>query len=343
MPQDRIGWSNGIVSEAGESQIVFDPTSGRPLGQDWHVFVTHAHADHTYGFGTHARKYSTDATRKIFEALREREVRNCQSLKIGDTIRIDDSSITVLNSGHMMGACQFELVTPNFMAIYTGDINCVDTLTTKAAEKKPCDYLIVEATYGHPSYVFPPRRTLYADLVRWAMTEIEKGRIPTFQSYSSGKPQEIVRLFNIYTKIPVVCSPIISRANQVHNENGLKLDYLDSSASDGKRRLKTGECVYVTGTRSDTLPRNASRAVATGWAIRQAFRNCASFPLSSHADFNQLIQFVSSVRPKQVYVFTGYADILSAEIERRLGIRASPLPILAQTKLFDFYRKVTSR
>lgn len=242
----------------------------------------------------------------------------------------------MLNAGHMLGSCQFEVVTPEFSAIYTGDINCVDTLTTTAAHQKSCDYLVIEATYGHPSYVFPQRSTIYADIIRWTMTEIKKEKTPTFQVYSSGKPQDLVRLFNVYTRIPVVCSPGIARANRVHNENGVKLDYLDSSSPTGLRALKDRECIYLTTTGTDHMPPNASRAVATGWALRQAFRSYTAFPLSSHADYNQLMQFVSSVNPKKVYVFNGYDDLLSTQIERKLGIKAGPLPVIAQTKLLDF-------
>lgn len=336
MRQERIGWANGMIFDAGTSRLVFDPTSGRPLPEDRTVFISHAHSDHTYGFATSARKYSTQETVRIFEALRERKVKNSHILKVGETVRIDDSEVTALNAGHMLGSCQFEVVTPKYTAIYTGDINCVDTLTTQAAERKPCDYLVIEATYGHPSYLFPRRSTMYADIIRWAMTEIKDGKIPTFQVYSSGKPQELVRLFNVYTKIPVVCSPAIARANGVHTENGVKLDSIDSSTPDGKRALRGGDCVYITTVGTDRPPRNASRAVATGWALRQAFRECTAFPLSSHADYDQLMQFVRSVNPKRVYIFTGYADILSTQIERKLGIKADPLPAIAQTKLLDF-------
>ena len=341
MRQERIGWANGILIDAGKTHVLLDPTSGRPLHEDWNVFVTHAHSDHTYGFTTAARKYSTKETLRIYEALRDREVKNCHPLKISEKVRIGDAEITVLNAGHMLGSCQFEIATPQFTAIYTGDINCVDTLTTKAAEQRTCDYLIMEATYGHPSYVFPRRSTMYADIVSWAMTEIREGKIPTFQVYSSGKPQEVVRLFNVYTKIPVVCSPTITRANRAHSDNGLKLEYVDSSTPEGRRALKTGGCVYITTSGADHVPRNASRAVTTGWALRQAFRKCASFPLSSHADHDQLLEFVGKVHPKRVYVFTGYSDILSLEIERKLGIRAGQLPVIAQTKLLDFNEAVT--
>ena len=340
MRRERVGWANGIVFDSRDSPILLDPTSGRPLRQNWSVFISHAHSDHTYGFGTEAKKYCTEETLQIHEALRGRKVKNYRTMKLGETIRIGDFEVTALNAGHMLGSCQFEIVTPNFTAIYTGDINCVDTLTTRAAEQKSCDYLIIEATYGHPSYQFPRRSTMYADIIRWAMTEIKEQKIPTFQVYSSGKPQEVIRLFNVYTKIPVVCSPTIARANGVHNDSGIKLDYLDSSTAEGGHTLKTEGCVYIT-TSSDHMPRNASRAVTTGWAIRQAFRKCTSFPLSSHADYDQLMQFVASVNPKRVHTFTGYTDILSTQIERRLGIRATPLPVISQTKLLDFSEATT--
>lgn len=256
-------------------------------------------------------------------------------------MRFDDTEIRVLDAGHMLGSCQFQLITPEFTALYTGDINCVDTLTTKAAKAERCDFLIIEATYGHPSYVFPQRDTIYADIIRWTMTEINDGKLPTFQVYSSGKPQDIVRLFNVYTKIPVVCAPGIAAANLVHNENGVQLDYLDSSTDEGKHVLKSSGCVYVTTSRGNQVPQNASRAVATGWALREAFRSFTAFPLSSHADYNQLMQFIAAVNPKAVFIFTGYIDLLSAQIERKLGIKAGPLPVLAQTNLADFTRKAT--
>jgi putative mRNA 3-end processing factor len=334
--EERIGWSNGILVDTGGTRLLFDPTLGRTLHENWNVFITHAHSDHTYGFATSARKYSTKETLRIYEALRERRVRNSTTVKIGETISMDDVEIRVLNAGHMLGSSQYEISTGNFTAIYTGDINCVDTLTTEAAEHRTCDYLIIEATYGHPSYTFPRRSAMYADIIRWAVTEIKNGKIPTFQVYSSGKPQEVVRLFNVYTKIPVVCSTAIAHANSVYSENGVNLEYLDSSTSEGRKTLRSGDCVYVTTAGSNHLPRNASRAVATGWALQQAFRKFTSFPLSSHADYTQLLHYVGAVRPKRVYVFTGYSDVLSSEIERKLSIRASPLPIISQTKLLDF-------
>src|SRR5208283_5962264 len=111
------------------------------------------------------------------------------------------------------------------------------------------------------------------------MTEMKEHKIPVFQVYSSGKPQEVVRLFNVYTNIPVVCNSSISRVNAVYCKNGVELEYFDVTTSEGKKILKAGGCVFVTTARTEHLPRSASRAVATGWALRQAFRSYTSFPL----------------------------------------------------------------
>ena len=341
MQEQPIGWRNGIIVNTGSSRFLFDPTLGRRLGEDWNVFITHAHSDHTYGFGTSAKKHSTPETLRIYESLSKRTVKNDRAIRIGEKIRFDDTEIRVLDAGHMLGSCQFQLIAPEFTALYTGDINCVNTLTTKAAETEHCDFLIIEATYGHPSYVFPPRDTIYADIIRWTMTEINGDKLPTFQVYSSGKPQDIVRLFNVYTKIPVVCAPRIAAANLVHNENGVQLEYLDSSTVDGKHALRSRGCVYVTTAKGDHVPHKSSRAVATGWALREAYRSFTAFPLSSHADYNQLMQFIAAVNPKEVFIFTGYIELLSTQIERKLGIKAGALPLLSQTKLVDFTRMPT--
>ncbi len=196
MRQERIGWANGISFDTGTSRLIFDPTSGRSLGETWNVFVTHAHSDHTYGFTTHAKKHSTPETLRIYESLQNRQVKNSHTLKMGEAIRIDDVEVRVLDAGHMLGSCQFEVVTPEFTGVYTGDINCVETLTTQAAQVKQCDYLIIEATYGHPSYVFPKRSTIYADIIRWTTTELKEGEnsnIPSILLRETPRPSSVVQ------------------------------------------------------------------------------------------------------------------------------------------------------
>jgi putative mRNA 3-end processing factor len=335
--ENRVGWLGGVVIDTDDGRMVFDPAATRSMERDAHIFISHAHSDHTLGFQSSNMKYSTKETKRIFEKLRERTVRNWRPVEYGHKIRIGDTEILTLNAGHMLGSAQFQVITRDHTYVYTGDLNCVNTLTTEAAEIPECDTLIIEATYGDPSFIFPRRERTYARIVSWALREVKNGRMPTFHVYSSGKSQEIVRLFNVYTKLPVVCASVVGRANEAYNEAGVDLSFVEAETAEGKRLLRKGNCVYITTTGSNSsVPSHASEAMATGWAVRFSSGSYASFPLSSHAGFDQLIKYVARTGARRVYVFTGYSELISEYLRRELKVGADPLPLLSQRSILDF-------
>lgn len=335
--ENRVGWLGGVVINTDDGRLVFDPVATRNMERDAHIFISHAHSDHTFAFHSSVIKYSTKETRTIYEKLREATVRNWRPVQYGHKMRVGDTEILPLNAGHMLGSSQFKVTTRDQSYVYSGDINCVDTLTTEAANVPECDTLIIEATYGEPSFVFPRRERTYARIVNWALREVKDGRTPTFHVYSSGKSQEIVRLFNVYTRLPVVCAPIVGKANEAYTEGGVDLSFVDAGTPEGKRLLRKAGCVYVTTTGSNSLvPSRASEAMATGWAVRFGSGSYASFPLSSHAGFDQLVRFVAETGAKRVYAFTGYTEIISSHLRKELKVDAHPLPLLSQRSILDF-------
>jgi putative mRNA 3-end processing factor len=335
--ENRVGWLGGVVIDTDDGRMIFDPAATRSMEHDAHIFISHAHSDHTLGFQSSVMKYSTKETKRIFEKLRERTVRNWRPVEYRHKIRIGDTEILTLNAGHMLGSAQFQVITPDHKYVYTGDLNCVNTLTTEAAEIPECDTLIIEATYGDPSFIFPRRERTYARIVNWALREVKNGRMPTFHVYSSGKSQEIVRLFNVYTKLPVVCASVVGRANEAYNEAGVDLSFVEAETAEGRRLLRKGSCVYVTTTGSNSsVPSHASEAMATGWAVRFVSGSYASFPLSSHAGFDQLVKYVAKTAAKRVYAFTGYSELISEHLRRELKVEAGPLPLLSQRSILDF-------
>jgi len=331
----KIGWQGGVVVSTEEAKVVLDPVMSRRTGRNTHIFVTHAHADHTNGFRSGAKKYATPETIAIYEKLNHRQLNNVFSVKLDQIVRVGNIKVTPINAGHMLGSAQFLVETPDKTVLYTGDINCVDTLTTEAAHAPECDEVIMEATYGDPFYVFPSRHRIYAKIVEWAATQAKKGRSPVFQVYAAGKAQEIVRLFNVYTTLPVVTNPSVSEVNDAHAKFGVKLNYENISTREGQ--VSGAAQVFVTTYRDvSSFSEKSTRALATGWALKMSSRGLASFPLSSHADFRQLTQYVRATRAKRIYVYTGYVDVFSSYLRKRLGVEAKPLPALAQTELGDF-------
>ena len=299
--------------------------------------VSHAHADHTRGFRHKGLKQSTSETRDIHEALNDNQIANFVSLDIDHKIVFDDLEIVARNAGHMLGSAQFLVRTPSSTVLYTGDINCIDTLTTKGAQPERCDVLVIEATYGSPLYKFPPREVVYSGIVEWAIDTIKQGSIPCLHVYAAGKAQEIVRLFNIYTRLPVIVNPLLDGVNDAYRNRGHELHWHPSNTEEGRRTLDKDPCVYVT-TPSDKhhLGRRHSRAYATGWALSSK-RRATAFPLSSHADFSQLVAFIKACSPRRVFIFTGFADELRASLRTRLGIEARVVPSYLQRTLAEDY------
>jgi len=331
----KIGWQKGVVIATKQSRIVLDPVGSRGVRRNTPIFVTHAHADHTYGLRTNAKKYATAETIRIYEKLNQEHLRNAVLMHMNKPVSVGNIQVTPVNAGHMLGSAQFLVETPEKTILYTGDINCVDTLTTKAAQTTECDELIMEATYGDPFYIFPSRHSIYARIVDWATAQAKNGKSLTFRVYAAGKAQEIIRLFNTYTTLPIVANPSISRVNQAHAAFGMKLNYVDISdrESDTIDRIH----VLVTTIRDESTPcDNSVRAIATGWALKMRSRNPPSFPLSSHADFKQLANYVRATKAKRIYLYTGYVDIFGEYLQKRLGIKAKPLPALVQTELQEF-------
>jgi hypothetical protein len=81
--------------------------------------------------------------------------------------------------------------------------------------------------------------------------------------------------------------------------------------------------------------KNQSPAIATGWAVRFKRRGGA-FPLSSHADFPQLLSFIKNSKPKRVFTCFGSSLDLANILQRKLGLEARPLPTTKESKLTDF-------
>jgi putative mRNA 3-end processing factor len=325
-----------LVAASGVT-IVMDPVKLRKVPENARVFVSHAHSDHTRGFGHKGLKQSTVETRNIHSALNRHAISNFVAIDLNRKVSVDGVEIRALNAGHMLGSAQFLVHTPTSSILYTGDINCVDTLTTKAAEPHRCDVLVIEATYGSPIYRFPSRETIYAGVVEWAVEMIKQGCVPCLHVYAAGKAQEMVRLFNVYTHLPVVVNPRLDGVNEAYRKGGHSLNWLASDSVDGREVLERDPCVYITtpGDRR-SIGRKAARAFATGWALSMRGRN-AAFPLSSHADFEQLVSFIKACQPEEVYIFTGFAEELRRTVKSELGLDARAVPMINQRKLFEDY------
>jgi len=323
--------NRGVLFEYGGDSIILDPTN-KPEGHT--VFVSHAHSDHAASFRyPGVPKYATKETVELLEAMGWQSLENCTSISVGDSINVGDLEVIVHNAGHILGSVMFEIRGPEESILYTGDISGGDSFTMDLPEPVRCDLLLVESTFGSPMFRFPKRRNVALEMIRWAVMEtIPNRKVPSIRADSIGNAQEIIYAFNSMTNLPVVTSKSVTRISDVYLRNGYDLDYIDYRTDEGQALLESGRCLLVTSKGSKHVRDNLDTALASGWAVIMNKRQRA-FPLSDHADFRSLINFISSCKPDRVLTFHGGSMTRDFPklIRNRLGIDAKELTSREET------------
>jgi len=323
--------NKGIIVEYKGQGVVFDPSGNSHIHP---IFVSHAHADHASSFKFQdSPKYATEETVNLLTALGWKNIQNWNKVKLGDKIKIDDIEVHIHNAGHVLGSVQYEVNTPEGTILYTGDIGLENSYTMKSAESVKCDILIIETTFGSPIFSFPKRREIALDMVRWATMEaLPNQRLPIFKTDSIGNAQEIIKIFNTLTKLPVVTTKSASKVSDVYRDHGHDLNYYDYKSKDGEELLESRRCVVISPKGSKLPLNNTEPALASGWAVLFNKRSKA-FPLSDHADFKSLLSFVRKCSPKKVLTFHGgtITKEFPSYIKTKLGIEARPLSVKAET------------
>jgi len=300
-----IEWDGGVSVECSGAKLIFDPQRKNNFSR---IFITHAHYDHSRGFSfKDCEKLSTMETKEIVDTY-GKKIRNWKPLQIGTSIKIDNLEVVSHNAGHVLGSVLYEVITPEGNLVYTGDLQFNDSFTLKGAEPVPCDILIIESTFGLESFRFPDRETLAHEMVHWALKTIRSGKIPTFKTDSLGNAQEVTKAFNLYSDLPVTVHWKVGRSDVT----------------------SSGRCIFI-------VPKNVNLtqhpelepALVSGWASwSKKYKN--AFALSDHADFDQLMEFVSACKPRAVLTCFGgrFNQIFAKQVEKRLGIEARPLDLI---------------
>jgi putative mRNA 3-end processing factor len=299
--------------------MLFDPSESDPEVAD--LFISHAHYDHARGFEFPIqRKHSTKETLEIYEKDKGRKVGNWQEVRRGRRLKVGDVEIEAHDAGHVLGSVQYEVITPEGNVVYASHINFSDTLLLHAAEVAPCDLLAIEATYPATS-TSQPRESVIADIVKWSLECIKEHRIPAFETDSIGNAQELVRIFNLWTKAPVIVHPRIARINQVYETVGMGLKYFDASTEEALKLIEETQCVVIVPRRFDTTRYgNFRTAYVSGWVGNLHDHGREVFQLRDQANLDELLHFVTEARPKSILTFHGASDLFAQMLSKRLGI-----------------------
>jgi putative mRNA 3-end processing factor len=318
---------------------------GKNLVCDAHIkrpvrLVSHAHWDHTLGLERSISECEkvlmTPATKEMIEVIRGRKLSSSkvQILDYGVPFTYEGERITLHPAGHILGAAQVLLQTPDSLKLaYTGDFKLPE------AEKilHP-DVLVMEATYGNPTQV----RSFEGRVEEEFISLVERciSMAPVYILGYHGKLEEALWMLG-KADIPTPVTPVFLEGKtlklaQAYEGYGFSFGrYAPLKPELESRLLKTGEPFLVLAHMRSRgkIPSGAVRIFLSGWEFEHPLRRLSdkkySVALSDHSDFEGLMNYVGQSRPRLVVTDNhrvGDAYTLAEQIERRLSIPAVAMP-----------------
>ncbi len=310
----QLRYKHGV--ELPEHRLWLDSQRAKPF-----AFVSHAHSDH---LGAHDEVIASPGTMAL---MRERMpgVRTEHEIEIGGSRAFDGCRITLLSAGHILGSAQSFVESDAGTLLYTGDFKLRPSLSAEPAAWRCADTLIMETTFGLPRYEMPPTDEVLAQIVAFCRTAIEDRATPVLLSYSLGKAQEL-----ICALLAAGLTPMLHEATwkmtEIYREQ--RPDFPTGYVRFDPQQTAGKVLVWPPNAkRSQTIARlpKPRTAVATGWALDPSaihrYKCDAAFPLSDHADYPDLLRYVTLVQPRRVFTLHGFAAEFAADLRLR-GIEA---------------------
>lgn len=279
----------------------------RPVPRAIHV-VTHAHNDHVGAL----RKTIGYASSDTVFLLRARGI----EAEAVDLLNTGYSEIRFSPSGHIAASHQIVVLNGKEIVI-TGDFKLERDPVGGCPDILGPDILIIDTTFSHPSYNFPPRHNVYKKIINFVFDNLSTGKNPVLFAYDVGKAQELTALLNSHGVIPYT-TPTAHRVNVLL---GLKSIPLRGPPSKGVFILPP-KFMKVINAFSFQIGREFRGIFCSGWSS-----NC---PLSSHADWKQTVRFVEKNSPEVVLTYGLHAED-AANFLIKEGFNA--IPILGEVTL----------
>ncbi len=307
MMEVKLLINRGVFLETNSVKIAFDPLV-LPPAKPQAILISHAHQDH-YSVRV-LRKLSnivmSRATREIIDP--KGRLKNVIEVDPGENVEINGLVIETFHSGHIIGSLQFRITLGNATIVYTGDFNLEKRVVLQPATPLRGDLILIDGTYGHPAYVFPRRREIYEEIISRVKEVAEDGGI-VLKARRLGVAQELTALISMSTNLPVIVEPAIAKYNEIYEKHG---EILGRYAVSEEPRRGAPLIAQL----SRRLPRNIPAIPVTGWALK------TGFPLSSHADFSQLLEYVKRGEPQVVVPVCGFREDFSRYVRENLGVES---------------------
>jgi putative mRNA 3-end processing factor len=298
----------GLYCPPGDFYI--DPV--RPVAR---AVITHGHGDHARS--GHGAVVATPETLAIMAARYGEDFAGArEALPHGKSLSRDGVTVTLVPAGHVLGSAQAVVAWGGMTIAVSGDYKRRRDPTCPSFEPVACDVFVSEATFGLPVFVHPPDSEEIAKLLQSVRQFPERTHL--VGAYALGKAQRLIRLLREagYDQT-LYMHGALAGMNALYERHGIALGPLAPATSEGKDKLPGAIVLAPPSAIADRWSRRFADPIpvfASGWMrVRaRARQRHVELPLiiSDHADWNELLQTISDIRPEQLWITHGAEEAL---------------------------------
>lgn len=297
-----------MIRKQGKAIVYKDLIAFDGNGNGLRTFISHAHSDHLP-----SRKTKAIADSITIDVANTRVKRELLSPDNANGINYE-----LLNAGHVLGAKMFYFDDNGKRVLYTGDFSLKEDILAGKAEIRKADILIIDGTYIQPDYIFPSQKSVVKELIDYL--EDNKGK-KYILAYSFGKAQTIAAWLDKYD-VEYGCDIEVCNINNVLKQYGYK--FKGKCVGDVRYESNDEDIVIIPYHKAKYI-NNAIKIGVSGWLSNPYYMRRmnidAGFPISNHADHEDIIKFIKKVDPMYIVGFQTTEEFKEI-VMQRLGIYA---------------------
>lgn len=290
--------------------------------------ITHAHADHAV---RGSRRYIAAETGRLVLWSRMGQHAKIEGLAFGESIDLNGVKVSLHPAGHILGSAQVRAEYKGEIWVISGDYKVAPDATCTAFEPIRCHTFVTESTFARPIFRWEPQQATFEKIHEWWKANQEEGLASFLFGYALGKSQRL--LAGLDQSIgPIFAHRDIESVNELYRQSGIALPAARTPNS-GMSHEEWSRALILqppAARWTQGFPHlgNFSSGFASGWMVlpegNRLRRVHQGFPLSDHADHEELISAVKATGAEQVWVTHGYIDEFVAEL-KSLGVDAVPM------------------
>lgn len=307
---------DGLYCDAGRFHI-------DPWGPVERAVITHAHADHARpGSQTYlcSDQCGPLLTRRLFP-----QSATIQTLPYGETLRLNDVSVSLHPAGHIRGSAQVRIEGKEGVWVISGDYKRDPDPTCAPFEPQRCDTFITESTFGLPIFRWDQTAAVIDDLFSWWEENRAQKRASVMFCYTLGKAQRLLAELATRTDRTVLVHGAMATMIGAYRDAGVRMLATSTLVTRPRGTSCAGELILAPlsarGTPWMRRIGEYSDAFASGTMRVRGMRHQRNVDrgvvLSDHADWPALLQTIDDVGASRVLATHGYPEPLARFLQSR--------------------------